>query len=60
MGEVTLDISGMTREQAIAEFMRVLHIDRADAEFMVSIELGEVEGDVILVDGEDGAYFPLD
>lgn len=63
MDEIILDITKMPREQAIEEIMRVFHLDRADAEFHVAIEFGEIEGDLILVDSEnteDSAYSSLD
>lgn len=53
MDEIIFDITGMTREQAIKEAMRLFHFDRCYAEFYVAIELGEIDGDIVLIGGED-------
>lgn len=52
----TLDITGMTRDQAIEAAMNFWGMDRDDAEFYVSIELGEIEGDMIFIGEGESVY----
>ena len=53
-----LDITGMTRDQAIEAFMNFWSLDHSDAEFYVAIELGEIEGDMIFI-GEGESIYQL-
>jgi hypothetical protein len=39
-----------TREELIAIIMEVLGIDEAEAEFILAMELGEIEGDIEVVE----------
>lgn len=43
-------ISDEAREQRIREMMEQAGLSRADAEFAVAIELGELPGDVLVED----------
>lgn len=43
---------GATREQAIQLAVDNLGMFRAEAEFVLAVELGEIEGDVVEVSGD--------
>jgi hypothetical protein len=46
-------IEGATREETIELTAAALGIGLVEAEFIVAMELGEIDGDVVIVD-EDG------
>ncbi len=50
-------IEGATREETIRLTAEALGISRLEAEFIVALELGEVDGDVVVVD-DDGNEVP--
>lgn len=45
-------IEGKDRQETVKLTAEALGISEADADFIVAIELGEIDGDVVLVDGE--------
>jgi hypothetical protein len=50
--EVTLN-EKQKREARVEEHMRVAGMTRAEAEFAVAQELGEIEGDIVVVDDDE-------
>jgi hypothetical protein len=47
---IKLDLVNTPREKAIDLVMEYYGVDRCEASFIVALERGEVEGDVIIVD----------
>ena len=50
-----LEAQGLTGEDLVAAVARELAISDAEARFMIAIERGESDGDVIIVDDSDRA-----
>lgn len=44
--------AGRPRVEILAEVMRAFGVDEVEAEFMIAVALGEIDGDVVLVDEE--------
>lgn len=44
--------AGRPRVEILAEVMRAFGVDEVEAEFMIAVALGEIDGDVVIVDEE--------
>lgn len=58
MAETIVELARRDREAAVRRLMKVLNIERPQAERILAVELGEFEGDVF-VTGADGIDRPL-
>ncbi len=52
MAIVELEGRTLTREEQIEVIMQVTKLPKEDAEFLYALETGEIDGDLIELDGE--------